>query len=175
MTKTERNDLLTLVKENRIALLKSIEGIKAADFCSKPTENDWSIADVLEHLVLIDKSILGGILHKGKNVRDTTPETTPDSKIFYVVPDLKRGKVTAPEHLKPTSEYQSNTAAMAAFNTSRDTIEMFISTTNLPLERIAFKHFSLGLLNGRNWMAFIVAHCQRHIIQIENIRIERGI
>lgn len=175
MTNIERIELSELLKENRAALLASIETVREEDFTSKPTENDWSIADVVEHLVLIDKSLVAGILHKAKNLKDTTPETVADGKIFYIVPDLKRGKVVAPAHLKPQSEYQSKTEAITAFNASRDMVEDFVATTKLPLERIAFKHFALGLLNGRSWMVFIVAHCQRHMTQIENIRKERGI
>ena len=48
--------------------------------------------------------------------------------------------------------------------------EAFLKTTDLPLERIAFRHFALGLLNGKNWLVFIAAHCQRHINQIQSLK-----
>lgn len=170
MTKEERNELLNHLQTSRIDLLNLITDINDKDFMKKPSDDIWSIAEVIEHLVLIDESLYKTILHKAENIPDTIPETTPNGKILHIVPNPKYGKVVAPKHITPQTIYTSKQEAIAAFNKSRDTIEAFATTTNLPLERIAFRHFSLGLLNGKNWLVFIAAHCQRHIYQIRNLK-----
>ena len=170
MTIEERIEILQHLQQSRTDLLDIIADISEEDFMKKSSDDVWSIAEVLEHLVLIDESLYNSILYKSQNIPETTPETTPNGKILHVVPNPKYGKVTAPKHITPQTIYTSKSEANTAFNKSRDTIEEFTKTTDLPLERIAFCHFSLGLLNGKNWLVFIAAHCQRHIYQIQNLK-----
>lgn len=170
MKTTERGEILEHLQKSRADLLHLVSDINDADFMKKPSKEVWSIAEVVEHLVLIDESLFNSILHKAENVPDTTPETVPNDKILYVVPNPKYGKVTAPKNLVPQSTYNSKDEALMAFNTNRDRIENFVKTTDLPLQRVAFRHFALGLLNGMNWLVFIAAHCQRHINQIRNLK-----
>lgn len=170
MTTAERTEILEHLQQSKTDLLTAVEDISNEDFMKKPSDDIWSIAEVVEHLVLIDESLYKGILHKAENIPDTTPETTPNEKILHIVPNPKYGKVVAPKHLTPQAIYNSKEEALMAFSTSRDRIENFTKTTDLPLERIAFRHFALGLLNGKNWLVFIAAHCQRHINQIRNLK-----
>jgi hypothetical protein len=170
MKTTERGEILEHLQKSRADLLHLVSDVSDADFMKKPSKEVWSIAEVVEHLVLIDESLFNSILHKAENVPDTTPETVPNDKILYVVPNPKYGKVTAPKNLVPQSTYNSKDEALMAFNTNRDRIENFVKTTDLPLQRVAFRHFALGLLNGMNWLVFIAAHCQRHINQIRNLK-----
>ena len=170
MKTTERGEILEHLQKSRADLLHLVSDVSDADFMKKPSKEVWSIAEVVEHLVLIDESLFNSILHKAENVPDTTPETVPNDKILYVVPNPKYGKVTAPKNLVPQSTYNSKDEALMAFNTNRDRIENFVKTTDLPLQRVAFQHFALGLLNGMNWLVFIAAHCQRHINQIRNLK-----
>ena len=170
MKTTERGEILEHLQKSRADLLHLVSDINDADFMKKPSKEAWSIAEVVEHLVLIDESLYNSILHKAENIPDTTPETVPNDKILYVVPNPKYGKVAAPENLVPQSTYNSKDEALMAFNTNRDRIENFVKTTDLPLQRIAFRHFALGLLNGMNWLVFIAAHCQRHINQIRDLK-----
>lgn len=170
MTTKERTEILEHLQKSRTDLLNIVEDIDNDDFMKKPSADIWSISEVIEHLVLIDESLYKSILYKAENIPDTTPETTPNGKILHIVPNPKYGKVVAPKHLVPQTIYTSKAEAIAVFNSTRDTINTFAKTTNLPLERIAFRHFSLGLLNGKNWLVFIAAHCQRHINQIQNLK-----
>lgn len=170
MKTTERGEILEHLQKSRADLLHLVSDVSDADFMKKPSKEVWSIAEVVEHLLLIDESLFNSILHKAENVPDTTPETVPNDKILYVVPNPKYGKVTAPKNLVPQSTYNSKDEALMAFNTNRDRIENFVKTTDLPLQRVAFRHFALGLLNGMNWLVFIAAHCQRHINQIRNLK-----
>ena len=172
MKTAERAEILSHLQKSRADLLQSVSDINGTDFIQKASNEIWSIAEIVEHLVLIDESLFNSILYKAEQIPDTTPETVPNEKILYVVPNPKYGKVAAPENLVPQSTYNSKEEALMAFNTNRDRIENFVKTTDLPLERIAFKHFALGLLNGKNWLVFMAAHCQRHINQIRDLKKE---
>ena len=87
----------------------------------------------------------------------------------------KAFKVKAPTFLEPKGIFKTKDEAFVAFRNNRAIIEEFVATTDLPLEKIAFKHFVFGLLNGKNWIAFMASHCNRHIEQIkEALLVKKG-
>lgn len=172
MTTEERIKILDFLQRNKMDLLNYVSDIDDKNFMTKPSDDIWSIAELVEHLVLTDESIYNQILHNAQNILDTVPETTPDSKILHVVPNTRYGKVVSAKHITPQAIYKSKEEALMAFNATRSKIENFVETTDLPLKRIAFRHFAFGLLHGKNWLIFMVAHCQRHINQIYILKSE---
>lgn len=166
MDTIKRNYLLNLLKESEAELLSFIQKLDEAAFLSKPTEDAWSVAELVEHIMITDTSLLQGIKKKGENIPDTTPETMSNEEILKFVPNRNK-KVTAPSFLVPKGRFTSKTQAIAAFRKNRAIVEHFVKTTDWPLERIAFKHFIFGLINGEGWIVFMVAHCQRHLEQMK--------
>lgn len=168
MDTTKRTYLIDTLKESETNLLAVIEKVDEAGFLSKPNENTWSMAELVEHLIITDTGLLQSIKKKGEHIRETTPETVSDEIILKVIPKRDR-KVTAPDFLVPKGRFKSKAEAIQAFRHTRATIENFVATTDLPLEKIAFKHFLLGLVNGEGWIVFMAGHCQRHTKQMEEM------
>lgn len=166
MNTTERTYLSNLLKESEAKLIAALEGTNDEEFVAKPFEDRWSLAELVEHIMITDKSLLRGI-HKqaAKELEDTVPVTSPDEKVAKAAMN-RTVKVKAPPFLEPKGIFKTKSEAFAAFRKNRAIIEEFVATTDLPLEKIAFKHFIFGLLNGKNWIAFMAAHCNRHIEQM---------
>ncbi|MFK7904318.1 MAG: hypothetical protein AB8B69_04295, partial [Chitinophagales bacterium] len=68
--------------------------------------------------------------------------------------------------------FKNKTEAIQAFAAIRSKVVNFVETTELPLEQITFKHFFLGSLDGKGWIAFMDGHCQRHTLQIQELKEE---
>ncbi len=169
MTQEERNELIALLQKSEADLLAAIKDVSEDFFTYKPYEDTWSIAEIIEHLIIADTGLLISIKKKGEKIRDTVPETSSNDWIIKATSNRKR-LVTAPHFLLPKGIFTSKEVAIQAFRKNRATIEEFLNTTDFPLEKIAFKHFALGLLNGKNWMAFMAGHCIRHTTQIEEMK-----
>ena len=93
----------------------------------------------------------------------------PSNDILKVVPNRER-KVKAMEHMIPKGIFQEKAQAIDAYKNLRQSIRQFLETTDLPLEKIAFRHRIFGLINAYGWFAFMAAHCQRHTEQIEEVK-----
>lgn len=169
MDTIKRTYILNVLKESENDLLSVTEQVNEAGFMFKADEQTWSMAEIVEHLVLLDSGLLQSIKKKGENIKDTTPETLSNEKILKLTP-RRETKIPAPEHFVPKGRFKSKTQAIEAFRQSRSVIENFVETTDLPLERIAFKHFLLGLINGEGWIVFMAGHCNRHIAQMKETK-----
>ncbi len=170
MNTIERTYLSDLLKESEAKLIATLEGVNDEEFTTKPSETRWSLAELVEHIMLTDKSLLKGI-HKqaAKHMEENPPITEADEEVAKKAMN-RTVKVKAPSFLEPQGIFQTKSEALAAFRSNRAIIEEFVATTDLPLEKIAFKHFIFGLLNGKNWIAFMASHCNRHIEQIIEIK-----
>lgn len=169
MDTTERTYLSNLLKESEAKLIAALEEVNDEKFVAKPSETQWSLAELVEHIMLTDKSLLSGIqVQAAKELKPTIPKTTPDEVVAKGALNRTQ-KWKAPSFLEPKGIFQTKEEALTAFRNNRAIIEGFVETTDLPLEQIAFKHFAFGLLNGKNWIAFMAAHCNRHVEQIKEM------
>lgn len=168
MQHEEKAKLITLLKNSEAELFAVLETISAANFLAKPAKNQWNASEIIEHLIITDTGLLQSIIKQGEKHRDETPETMVHEKIIHLV-SKREMKVNAPDYLVPKGIFTTKADAVQAFKASRAAVENFVNTTDLPLEKIAFKHFALGLLNGYNWIAFMAGHCKRHTAQMKEM------
>lgn len=171
MTNTDISYLLETLQQNEAHLMTTLEKVTDEEFVQKSASDKWSLAEIVEHIMLVDNSVMGGILAKGKNPPETIPETFPKEKLLRVS-TARTTKVPAPKYAIPKGIFTTKTQALSAFREHRAKIETFVQTTNLPMERIAFKHFAFGLINGIGWITFMAAHSERHILQIKELLAE---
>lgn len=169
MDKAKRTYIINVLKESEKALLSVVQQVEEDGFLFKKDENTWSMAEIIEHLIIIDTGLLQSIKKKGETIRNTTPETISNEFILKMTPQRQQ-RVPAPEHFVPQGRLKTKAQAIQAFQQSRSVIESFVETTDLPLEKIAFKHFLLGLINGEGWIIFMAGHCNRHIEQMKEVK-----
>lgn len=168
MEEIERATLIRILQHSERYLEGKIDGASEELFQFKPDAHTWSMAELVEHLMITDQSLLAGIIKKGERLYAEMPETFPNGKIIKATSNRKY-KVKAPEYLVPQGRFKNKEMALQSFRANRAKIEEFVSTTDLPLDKIAFPHFALGLIDGKGWITFMAGHCQRHSDQMEEI------
>ena len=164
--------------QTRDALLESVTGLSAAQWEFKPAPDRWSIAEVLEHIILVETAIL-------HNVRATIeaplapPEWEPSRTDDFIVTQVpmrtryadRQGppKFTAPPQLCPTGRW-STTEAVAIFLDRR---EQNLQMLNPGLVRgRVISHPALGPWDGYQWLLAAGSHCSRHTAQIREVKEE---
>lgn len=166
--------------QTRDSLLESVSGLSAAQWQFKPAPDRWSVAEVLEHIILIETAIL-------HNVRATIeaplapPEWEPsqiDDFILTQVPKRTRfadrqdpPKFNAPPQLWPTGRW-STTEAVAIFSDARER-NLQMLTPGLLRGRV-IPHPALGPWDGYQWLLGAGSHCSRHTSQIRELKEEPG-
>lgn len=168
MTNTDISYLLETLQQNKAHLITTLENVTDEQFVQKLASDKWSLAEIVEHIMLVDNSVMGGIRAKGKNPPETVPVTFPKEKLLRAA-TVRTTKVSAPKYAMPKGIFTTKNQALSTFRAHREKIEKFVQTTDLPMERIAFKHFIFGLINGIGWITFMAAHGERHILQMKEL------
>jgi hypothetical protein len=152
----------------RGCLVESVSGLCAAQWTFKPQNDAWSIAENMEHLVLIE-----GRIHAIIGKMSNAPESSFDSKqsemdniILTEVP--KRAiKVKAPLPLYPTCRW-SGPEALQLFIASREQTMQLLAA---PLLRgRVLPHPFFGPWDGYQWLLAVGSHTARHTDQIREIK-----
>lgn len=170
MTDARKKQIFSELTDSEMAVKKVAEEATEALFLKKPNDTSWSMAELVEHIIMVEKGILGTIQKMGaKASTEPVVSNIDDAKIVKLISN--RGmKVKAPEYFVPKGIFTSKKMALEAFRAHREGIKNFITTTTIPLENIGFPHFVVGMLNGESWFTFMAGHCMRHADQMAEIK-----
>ena len=163
ITATSRHLAIT-----RGCLVESVSGLRAAQWNFKAQNDAWSIAENMEHLVLIEGRV-HAIIGKMSNAPESSfdgKQSEMDNIILTEVP--KRAiKVKAPLPLCPTCRW-SGPEALQLFLASREQTMQLLAA---PLLRgRALPHPFFGPWDGYQWLLAVGSHTARHTNQIREIK-----
>ncbi|HMO79757.1 MAG TPA: DinB family protein [Pyrinomonadaceae bacterium] len=139
----------------------------------RPEEGKWSIAEIVEHLQMVEHSmvrICAKLLKKAKANGNLNDGNVTFSRIFTERGDeIARMKVEAPEFVRPggqKSVAESLSAMDEAREMGRELKELFERYNG---NIYKFRHPYFGELSAIEWLGLIGSHEMRHIRQIKNI------
>ena len=156
------------LQDTRDALVDSVVGLSAQQWEFKPAPDCWSIAEIVEHLVIIEGRIHALIGRMGE-----APEPPPewdqgemDARILREVPD-RSAKVQAPAVLCPTEAWSRTEALERFFKTREQTIQLLSGPS---LRGHVLPHPIMGFWDGYQWLVAVGAHGMRHTGQILEVK-----
>jgi uncharacterized damage-inducible protein DinB len=163
-------DTLALLAMERRALLAAVERVPPADRGRRPAADGWSVAEILEHLAQVERSVAGLIAVRG---REPLPADLPPpvANAAERVAGLRvRGhRIEAPDAVRPTGAVPAD-AALAALAQSRQALlDAAGAADPIALERRTYHHAVAGRLTLGDWLAFVAHHEARHAAQIDEI------
>jgi DinB superfamily len=176
MTPAERGRVLNYLAESRDNLLRLTRGLSQEQLEFKPAPDRWSIAECLEHLIMVENNrVAGGITAALQQPVDPSKRSAfegRDEELVQMVTNRgQRGQ--APEMLRPTGR-QPDSRLVFEFEAARKRTSDLVATTNADLR----KHFSLhprfGDLDCYQWLLLVAGHCDRHCQQIEEVAASPG-
>lgn len=166
----EKKELIVELEKNQSQLHTTLSTVSEELFCHQPSEDRWSIAELVEHIILVEKGVLKSIKKYGAKPRSEKIVSALDKDQVRKVANNRARKIKAPDLFIPKGIFKNKAAAIEAFNQHRSEVGDFITTTTLPLHSIGFPHMVIGMLNGMSWFSFMASHCHRHILQIEELK-----
>lgn len=175
-TANDRSSAANYLKENKEKLLKTVAGLSAQQLLFKADSTRWSIAECLEHIALSETAIF--MIAQTNLKKPAEPDKRAEIKVSNedIAQRLaNRGvKVKAPEVIKPTGKFATSTAAIEAFMSRRDQTIAYLETTQDDLENHFWQHPATGTIDLCQTLVFIGAHCERHRLQIEEVKASAG-
>ena len=165
-------ETMTFVEEKRRELLQSFEGVDGDRLCQRATPDAWSVAEILEHLRLVESGIARLITKRAGQARDaglgnekSTASVIPTFERFNGT--LQNAAMQAPETVRPRANVDIS-EALDGLESSREALRAaVVSASGLSLGEIKHNHPFLGELDLYQWLIFIGQHEGRHKRQIE--------
>jgi hypothetical protein len=167
-------ELLAQLDEDREALRTAVDEVPAALRERRASPDAWSVAEVLEHLTLIENRILPFLVQGIGELRSRN--AAPDSETSSVLGGIDRAlvldrsrRITAGEGVRPRGELDAASAWAALESARRSFREAVASSDGLPLREVTRKHPVLGPIDLYQWILFVAVHEARHTAQIREI------
>ena len=141
----------------------------------KPAPDQWSIAEILEHLVLAELAGINRVWRAAASVRAGHLEWTGDpvhrgKSIETIVAETWRPKETAPDVAQP--RWGGPTAFWAAcLEICQVTLEALAGQlAGLDLKSVIYPHPISGPLDARQRLEFLRFHMDRHAAQVRRVK-----
>ncbi|BDH60035.1 hypothetical protein MTP04_01650 [Lysinibacillus sp. PLM2] len=145
---------------------ESVKGLSDEQLNMEVAEGTWTIAQVLEHLYLIEKVAIEGFT----NIKRIDERNPVKIRRVHLIIDRSQ-KVDAPEFLVPKREFQTLVALKEKLQGTREIIVRKYKTySERDLTEMAMPHPVFGSLTLGQWISFIGYHEKRHLAQIEEIK-----
>ena len=170
-------EVLNYLDAERRELREAVELVPAELRDQQPGPDRWSVAQVLQHLVIIEKRIGMGMT---KWVADAKaagvgPESETSSVLnsldLALIADRSRRR-NAPEEVRPDGELDAASAWTALEQTRVALRAGVMPADGMALGEVIQPHPVLGPINLYQWLLFVGSHETRHTGQVREIATE---
>lgn len=164
------------IQTNTTGLLNSFITLGQVEVVFKPSEKGWSILECVEHIFLIKEAVLKVLSTPApiEKTENTKTELFGEQKLKMLLITNRAFKVPAPDFVCPKGRFVSSADAIQNINIIIEKIIQYINTNTIEQETHTIKHPVLGPMTKTDWIHFMVAHTNRHIIQIEELKKLQG-
>jgi hypothetical protein len=170
LTEAEKKEGLAHLDRTRAALLEATKGLSETQWKFKPGPDRWSVAEVLEHIVVTEGFLLENTAQKvmqapaGKADRDYK---STDKMVLSAIADRTQ-RAQAPEPVQPAGRWSPQETLDHFLESRERTIEFLKSTPGL---RDHVVDSPLGQpLDAYQWLLYVSAHSERHTKQILEVK-----
>lgn len=136
----------------------------------QPSSNQWSLAQIMSHLLYVERGSLSYCRKKllaGDDLEDVTLISQLKFRIYRTVLYSKL-KIKAPEVVAHPSNEKSFEELKQVFDRTRKEMEVFIDEfPDKYLDKGIFRHPLGGRIGLQDWVQFIDAHLLHHLHQVK--------
>lgn len=160
------------VEEKRKELLQSFAGVPGDRLCRRATAEGWSVAEILEHLRMVESGVarlitkrVGQAREAGLGAEKSTDSIMPAFEQHSA--RLDKAVLQAPATVVPRTDIDIS-EAVEGLESSREALRAAaVAANGLSIGEIKHTHPVLGELDLYQWLIFVGQHEGRHKKQIE--------
>lgn len=164
---TVRSRLIGL-QSAREGLRHAVEVVPAEAREKRPGAERWSVAEILEHLGLVEGSVtrLIGRLAANGDTADLPGEVSPLDMAALMD---RSQRIDTIDSALPSGALTWRQAWDELTERRKELLRLITSVDGIVLHRVRAPHFVFGLLDGVDWVRFVEGHEARHTAQILEI------
>ena len=168
LTEADKKEGLTQLDRTRTGVVEATKGLSERQWTFKPGPDRWSVAEVLEHIVVVEEFLLENTARDVMKAPGGKPDrdyTSTDKLVLTAIADRTQ---RAPEPAQPTGRWSPHETLNQFLRIRARTTEFLKSTPGL---RDHVADSPLGQpLDAYQWLLFISAHSDRHTKQILEVK-----
>lgn len=170
LTLDDRAELITLLDRAQVETLELARSTAADQWNRRPAADRWSVGDVVQHVVLAERGLLGKVqkMAQGPAHTDWQSLDVPSVDTLVELISDRSNKATAPEVFHPKETWTKDQAIQALLETRHQT-RTYVLTTQDALETVAGPSPFGYDLTATRFLAVIGAHNLRHNGQIREV------
>jgi uncharacterized damage-inducible protein DinB len=170
MTSAEREFTLKGLDDSREHLLGALQRLSREQLEYRPSADRWSVAECVEHIILVEKYVLKGLEGLVKQPPDTSKHSDWEGRDVHLVKRVAErvNRLKAPEGFRPNGRWPIEKLA-AEFEPARAQSREFVGSLEGDLRSRVYLHPALGEIDAYQFILFIVGHCDRHRAQSEEV------
>lgn len=164
-------EVVDVLDSYRAALEQAVADVPASLHDTRPAPERWSVAEVLEHLGIVEgrigQLVLGNLATARATGLAAEVDTSPVAPMFDVTGLLDRSTtVAASEASWPTAGLGTEAGWAALTERRRALRDAIVAADGLALGTVVVPHARFGNLNLYQWLLFLAGHEGRHTEQI---------
>jgi DinB family protein len=169
---SDDDPVLRLLDAERAALLAIVDRVPSARRTERPAPGRWSVAEILEHISRVDRSVVKMIAVGAAKPLTATPADLARAQFTPKRANAVRERATrvqAPEPVHPIGG-QSIESALEQLASARGSLKAaYLAASPTVLDGAVQPHPFLGPMTLRGWVEFTAHHDARHARQIAEI------
>jgi hypothetical protein len=171
MQTQERQFAIDQLTASEARILQLVDNLTPAQWHFRETPDRWSIAEILEHLIVFENFIRATVAQvlQGPPEPEKRPLAATREGLVLSLPDTRSTKFTAREIARPIGRWPGTTELIAEFRKTRAQTLAFAAETQAPLRDHFFPHLVFGDLDCYQWLVLLGRHAYRHALQIEQV------
>jgi len=168
----DKDFLLDYFEETRDNLKDQIRRLTPEQMSFKASEEDWSIAQCVEHIIMTEKSLFEMM----KKLMEQPANPERKDEVVSTAQELIEGitnrshKFKAPENLQPSGKYTNPEEAFAEFEAQREQIVDYLKNTEEEALRNHITDTPMGVTDAYYSFLFLAGHTARHTLQIKEVK-----
>ena len=148
-------------------LLNTVQPLDSKLFTQRPSDNEWSVAEIVQHLYLVEERVIRDLTRaidaepgRVSFLKKLLPTSIVSSRIR---------KFQAPKAVNPVDVPEKD-EVVANYNGARQSLKDLCSAHSAErFKTLVFKHPFLGRIDGAATVDFVGYHEQRHLKQIREV------
>jgi DinB superfamily len=168
-------ELIEHLAEHRRVVHEAVASVPPELRDRKPAPDQWSVAEVIEHLSIVENGVTALLTMHVKTARASG--VGPDLDTSSVVASYPNShalvdrttKISAPKRVQPTGTIDAAAGTRALVQARAGMISALQNANGVCLVNLMQVHPVLGPLNMYHWVVALGLHDQRHAAQIREI------
>jgi hypothetical protein len=177
LTSTDIEHARVYLRQTQDLIVGATKGLSSAQWNFKPAADRWSIAEIVEHVVLVQEFMLGPVRQQLAAAPAPVERDTEkvDAMVINQLPD-RTTRFKAPEFVQPAGRWTPSAAMDRLRRHYAELIEYLENTPDLRRHAVdapPIKAISKGTyetMDGYQWILAAGAHVERHTKQILEVK-----